>query len=504
MRNWIFFIVTIAVVLLLGLLIVNITDRRAEAKFAYSPKVELDTDIIEPRDSIWGLNYPRQYQSYQQTADTTYNSAFLSSGVKDALDDIPELVVLWAGYAFSKDYNQPRGHFYAIQDINETLRVGSPGVEGGKEIQPSTCWTCKSPDVPRLMKEKGVTEFYSSTWSDFGSEIINPIGCADCHDPKTMNLTITRPVLVEAFESMGKDINNVPYQEMRNLVCAQCHVEYYFNKKITGKEGAAYLTLPWKNGLTVEDAERYYDEIDFYDFEHKISKTKIIKAQHPDYEIYKTGVHAKRGVSCADCHMPYKSEGGQKFTDHHIGSPLQNVENSCFVCHRENVAQLVADVYERQQKSKIATNTLAQEIAKAHIETARAMELGATDAQLEKIRLGIRHAQWRWDYSVASHGASFHSPIEVLRIANSAMKIIGDTRLSLSKLLYGLGQKTEVNFPNFTSKKALQEYIGIDLEAEQKVKDNFMKQVVPKWLKEGREREKRTIKVNTSGVIAKK
>lgn len=272
MKNWFFFIVTIVAVFFLGLLISNITDRKAEAKYAYQPKVKIAEDRIEPRDSIWGLNYPRQYQSYQQTADTTYRSPYYTSGKRDVLKDEPSLVVLWAGYGFSKDYTQPRGHFYAIDDIRETLRTGAP-MKPGDGPMPSTCWTCKGPDVPRLMQEMGVAQFYSKKWGDLGSQVVNRIGCADCHDPKTMNLTITRPALVEAFNAMGQDVKTQSHQEMRNLVCAQCHVEYYFDKNKV--EGAQYLTFPWHNGKTVEGAERYYDSINFYDWEHPLSKAKM-------------------------------------------------------------------------------------------------------------------------------------------------------------------------------------------------------------------------------------
>lgn len=490
MRNWIFFIVTIIAVFFVGLLISNITDRQAEAKFAYQPKVEIG-EGIEPRDSVWGLNYPRQYQSYMKTADTTYNSPYLSSGRRDALGESPEMAILWAGYGFSKDYNQPRGHYYAIDDINQSLRTGAP-MEEGEGPMPSTCWTCKSPDVPRLMNEIGVTEFYDQKFSDIGDEIINPIGCADCHDSKTMNLSITRPALIEAYDAMGKDITKASHQEMRSLVCAQCHVEYYFKKDNPGdKKGSNYLTFPWKDGMTMEDMESYYDQAGFYDWINPLSKTKMLKAQHPDYELYKTSVHAKRGVSCADCHMPYKSEGGQKFTDHHIGSPLTNVENSCFVCHRENVDQLISDVYERQAKVKEGSKYLQMEIAKAHIEAKKAWDLGAVQGQMDVIQKGIRQAQWRWDFSVASHGASFHSPLEVSRIISSGIGKIQEARIELTRLLNSLGHTEPVEMPNFNSKKEIQAYIGLDIPQLKKEKKEFIEQVVPQWLEKGMEREKK-------------
>jgi len=492
MKNWILFLGTALIVFLLALLSVNILDRRSEAKFAYQPKVAIEG--IEPRDSIWGLNFPRQYQSYLKTKDTTFKSMYNTSGHKDMLEEDADMVILWAGYGFSKDYNSPKGHAYSISDIHETLRTGAP-TEAGDGPMPSTCWTCKSPDVPRLMSEMGVTEYYSGKFSDLGSEVINPIGCADCHNPETMKLTITRPSLIEAFEAMGKNINDASHQEMRSLVCAQCHVEYYFDKKKPGAENANYLTLPWKDGMSVEAMEAYYDAIEFSDWTHPLSKTPMIKAQHPDYELYQMGVHSKRGVSCADCHMPYQSEGGQKFTNHQIGSPLANVENSCFVCHREKVDALVTDVYERQRKVKEGTTQLQREIAMAHIETAKAIELGATDTQLKVIQKGIRHAQWRWDYSVASHGAAFHAPLETSRIVSSASSIIQQTRIEITRLLADLGFNKPVPMPDFTSKSAMQAYIGFDIDKEFAAKRNYLEQVVPQWLKEGKARQsKKSVK----------
>ncbi|WP_187262037.1 ammonia-forming cytochrome c nitrite reductase [Pontibacter beigongshangensis] len=486
MKNWLLFITTVLVVFLLAMLAYSIMDRKTEARFAYQPKVEIEG--IEPRDTLWGLNYPRQYQSYQKTQDTTFKSKYNTSGFRDALEEQPEMIILWAGYAFSKGYNQPRGHNHAVRDVLSSVRIGAP-MEPGAGVMPSTCWTCKSPDVPRLMSEIGVTEFYSQKLSDLGSEVINPIGCADCHNPKTMNLTITRPALIEAFQAMGKDVNQASHQEMRSLVCAQCHVEYYFDKTIADKPGANYLTFPWKDGMTVDSMEAYYDNIDFADWVHPLSKAKMLKAQHPDHEIYSMGAHAKRGVSCADCHMPYRTEGGQKFTDHHIGSPLSNVENSCFVCHREKVSDLVSDVYERQGKVKEGTMKLQKQIAMAHLEAEKAWQLGATEAQMKDILTGIRHAQWRWDFVAASHGAGFHAPLESSRIINTGSSIIQDTRIKLARVLAALGHNKPVEMPDLNSKSALQAYIGIDLEKEKLAKADFLEQVVPKWLKEGKVRE---------------
>lgn len=485
-RLWLLFLLTATVAFLLSMLANSIMNRKAESKYAYVPQVVIGEN--ESRNQVWGENFPRQYQSFLRTSDTSFVTYQNGNNMVDMLEKNPNLAVLWAGYGFSKDYNAPRGHYYAVEDIQNTLRTGGP-TEPGTGPMPATCWTCKSPDVPRLMNEKGIEEFYQGKWFDKGAEVNNAIGCADCHNPKTMSLRISRPALVEAYESMGKDINQASHQQMRSLVCAQCHVEYYFNKKIPGKEGTPYLVFPWKNGLSVEDAEKYYDDMDFADWTHKISKAPMLKAQHPGYELFTTGVHAKRGVSCADCHMPYKTEGGQKFTDHHIRSPLDNITNSCQVCHRQDEEMLVTDVYERQKKIKSNVEVLEEQLVLLHLEAGKAWELGATPEGMEDILMDIRHAQWRWDYAVASHGGSFHAPVEVGRIVASAINIAQNGRLKLARLLSSMGYNDIVEVPDISTKAKAQDFIGLDMDKLNKEKDNFKESIIPKWLKEARDRE---------------
>ena len=195
--GWVLYAGTILVVFLIGLIGSTIIERRSETVVLQTVKPIAEW---EPRNSIWGENYPREYETYIKTEDTSFSSKYLGSINRDALKDNPDLVIMWAGYAFSRDYNQARGHYNAIKDIRATLRTDVP--------QPSTCWTCKSTDVPRMMKQLGVAEFYKKPWKEMGPEITNAIGCQDCHDPKTMDLRIARPDLVEAHESQGNDLTS--------------------------------------------------------------------------------------------------------------------------------------------------------------------------------------------------------------------------------------------------------------------------------------------------------
>ena len=482
--GWILFTGTVIVVFLLGLLGSSIIERKTESVMAYVPQIEHGQ--FEPRNEVWGENYPRQYQSYKKTKDTAYLSKYNGNGMIDMLEVDPRLVVLWAGYGFAKDYNQGRGHAYAVEDLRNTLRTGAP-VNGASSPMPNTCWACKSPDVPRLMEENGVANFYAGKWETKGHEVVNSIGCADCHDAKTMNLKITRPALVEAFERMGKDINDASHQEMRSLVCAQCHVEYYFNKKKV--ERVPYLTFPWDKGMSVEAMEEYYDEIEFSDWTHAVSKAPMLKAQHPGYEVYLTGVHASRGVSCADCHMPYMSEGGQKFTDHHVQSPLNNVANSCQVCHREETDRLIQDVYERQDRIIENRDKLEELIVHAHVEAKFAWDLGATEEQMKEILMDIRHAQWRWDYAAASHGGSFHSPVETARVISTGITIAQEGRLKLARLLASLGHNEPVPYPDITTKAKAHDFIGLPVDKLETEKAEFVKKVLPIWDEKAQERE---------------
>ncbi len=477
--GWGIFAAVMVAVFLLGLLAASITERRAEIATLFNNK-KVEITGIESRNEVWGENYPREYNTWKKTADMDFRSKHLGNMPEDVLENRPEMVVLWAGYAFAQDYSAPRGHMHALEDIRATLRTGSPD-SNTKDMQPSTCWTCKSPDVPRMMHEMGIENFYKTPWSHLGSQIVNPIGCADCHDPKTMNLTITRPGLIEAFQRQGRDIAEATPQEMRSLVCAQCHVEYFF------KGDGKYLTFPWDGGMTVEAMEKYYDEADYKDWTHAVSRAPMLKAQHPDYEIFLMGPHAKRGLACADCHMPYVAEGGIKYSNHQVMSPLKNVSGTCQTCHRDSEEKLRDYVYEYQDKALEIRDRIEQELSKAHIMAKAAWDNGATEAEMKPVLKLIRQAQWRWDFSVASHGASFHAPVETQRILAHSLDKSLLAQLEVQKVLFAHGVK-DVPMPDISSKEKAQSYIGLDMKTIRDKKAKWMETTVPKWVKEAKEK----------------
>ncbi len=464
-KGWLIFLVTLIGVFTIGFLISSVMERRVEAKQA---KMVNPIAEWEPRNEVWGANFPRQYESYKRSLETDFKSAHGGSARTDYLEEFPNLVVLWAGYGFAKAYEQGRGHAYAIADLRETYRTNAG--------MPATCWSCKSTDVPRVMHEEGVAEFYNASWFDRGDQVVNAIGCQDCHDPSNMNLRISRPALAEALERRGEDINEATHQEMRSLVCAQCHVEYHFEK-----DPPKYLTFPWDKGFSAEAMEAYYDEIEFVDWTHKLSKAPMLKAQHPDYELYMTGIHGQRGVSCADCHMPYKSEGGVKYTDHHVQSPLANIANSCQVCHRESEATLLTDVYSRQDKVMKLRGIVEDLLAKAHIEAKAAWEAGATEAEMKTSLTHIRHAQWRWDWVAAANSAGFHAPNTALQVLGTAIEKAGAARQEIARVLWSHGITEPIAMPDISTKEKAQRYIGLDPEEMKATKAKHREELFPKW-----------------------
>ncbi len=434
----------------LGLLAASVMERRTEAEIAKKTTIVQPIDAWEVDSAKWGANFPREYDSYKRMADDKTLTKYGGAVPRDYLVETPANVILFAGYAFAKDYKQARGHTHAIEDVTGTKRISPASV--------ATCWTCKSPDVPRLMNKLGPEKFYAAKFDDYRSEITHPIGCLDCHEPNTMKLRVSRPALREAFQRQGKDVDQASHQEMRTLVCAQCHVEYYF------KPGGNYLTFPWDKGVTPEKMDEYYTEVGFTDWTHAISKTKMIKLQHPDYEVYSSGVHAYRNVSCADCHMPYKTEGGMKFSDHHVQSPLLNIANSCAVCHRWSEEEIRARVESIQDKNHQCRQRAETAVAEAHLDIAAAMQAGATDDELKSARDLVRAAQLRWDYVAANNGMGFHSPGECLRILTASVDLAGQCRVECARILAQHGVTKPIAYPDYGTKEKAQALIKLFID----------------------------------------
>jgi len=445
--------VTIVVVVALATagvtaLLMNIFERKAEEQAANVQLVEVTEDDTDPEK--WGLNWPKQYDSYKRTAVAT-RTRFGGHGGSEALPEQkierdPWLKKIFLGYAFSIDYRDRRGHAYMLSDQEETERVQKP--------QTGSCLHCHASIMPLYRKlgdgdaMKGFTETYKYKYQDLNKQLHDmghghSVSCVDCHDPKTMQLRVTRPGFINGIRELAESDSPVPFApsikewregsraeaydanrdatrtEMRSYVCAQCHVEYYCSNQMP-------LTFPWGKGLTVEDQEEYWDAIKFedgqrfYDFKHKESGADILKAQHPEYELWSQGIHARSGVACADCHMPYMRDGASKVSDHWVRSPLLNVNRACQTCHHfpeEEILARVDAIQSRNQKLLQNAGAAMVDLIDAIVAAEKA---GATAEQLAAARELHRKAQWRLDFIAAENSMGFHAPQEAARILGEA------------------------------------------------------------------------------------
>lgn len=429
---------------------------------------------VEAHNDVFEKDYPSQYTSWKSTSETD----FLGGGIADH----PDMVVLWAGYPFSKDYKKARGHYYAITDVRSTLRTGTPKTENDGPL-PMACWSCKSPDVARLIDEKGEDGYFAGMWAKGGPQIVNPIGCADCHDTNAQAfkegepaLYLSRPYTARAMEAIGKPFEKAGNLEKNSMVCGNCHVEYYFD----GKNKA--VKFPWDGGMAVEAMETYYDNIAFSDWTHQLSKAPMIKAQHPEFETWSMGVHGKNGVACTDCHMPkVKNEKGVTFTDHNVSNPFGRFDDTCASCHAQQKQVLREIVDTRKAQIIDARRKAERQLVHAHFEAKAAWDAGATEEEMKPILQDIRHAQWRWDYSIASHGIHMHAPEVALHVLTTSLDKSAQARTKLARLLATKGITDEIQIPDISTKEKAQAAIGLDMATLEAQKQEFLKTTVKAW-----------------------
>jgi nitrite reductase (cytochrome c-552) len=443
-------------------LVLNVGERKAEERTPFVRLVEVDEDTTDP--AVWGTNWTKQYDTYLLTAQAT-NTTFGGHGGSEALPEQkierdPWLKRVFLGYAFSIDYRDRRGHAYMLQDQEETQRQSKP--------QSGSCLHCHASIMPlyRHLGDGDATAGFEQTFAmsyQETNELLHdlghaqPVSCVDCHDPETMAIRVTRPGLVQAMEALAESDAELPHlpsverwregsredpydvnrdasrTEMRSLVCAQCHVEYYCSSEFK-------LTFPWGNGLTVEQTEAYWNETEldggtrFFDYEHKETGAPILKAQHPEFELWSQGIHARSNVACADCHMPYMRDGATKISDHWVRSPLLAVNRSCQTCHKFSEQEILARVDVIQQ-----TNYgLLQNAGTACVDLIDAIiaarDAGVPEEELAPILEYQRQAQWRLDFVAAENSMGFHAPQEAARILGEAADLARQGQIAVLEL----------------------------------------------------------------------
>jgi len=409
-----------AVIVAVLALLFNIRLRREEA-FRYPLKVvELKDGEIDP--VVWGKNFPLEYDTFVRTRENYGRTFYGGSEPFSRIDEYPAAKRLWAGYPFSVQYNEERGHFFALTDQKMSRRV--------KEFkQPGACANCHSGSAPALIRELGWDEFNSMPYNELAPKLRHASVCADCHDPKTMDLVITRPAFKKAMSMAGVNLSKATRQDMRTYVCAQCHVEYYFYGE--NKE----LTFPWAKGRTIDDIEAYYNEDGHVDWTNAETGAPMIKIQHPEFETWGTGLHAKSGVACADCHMPYIRSGSVKVSDHWVRSPLTNVAAACQACHPRTEEELKTRIKDIQDKTAGLLRKAETALLAAMDAIVKAKNAGVAEDKLAEAKALIRRGQMRWDFVFSENGTGFHSPQEAARVLADAIDFARQAELKAALLV---------------------------------------------------------------------
>jgi nitrite reductase (cytochrome c-552) len=534
-RRWLWAYAVVALVVAVATagvtaLLINIFERKQEAKEPFLKVVQVTEDDVDA--AKWGANWPREYDGYQRTSEpshTKYGGGLVGpEGTlpPEKAERDPWLKRVFAGYLFAVDYRDRRGHGFMLQDQEITKR----NVPAARK-QSGNCLHCHSSIMPLYRKlgrealpggtpaeqvQAGLAKVGEMDYWDAHDLLgkttggkVHPVSCVDCHDAKTMELRVTRPGFLAGIQRLAASSTPVPHlpsverwrtgdrkkpydpnvdgtrQEMRSFVCGQCHVEYYCGKGMT-------LFFPWNEGLKVEQIEHYYDGLQvkghrFKDWVHAETGVDVLKAQHPEFEVWSQGIHARSGVACADCHMPYKREGALKVSEHWVRSPLLMVNRSCETCHPYGEGELKARVEAIQDRhfallsraGQAATRMLdgivavrrQYEAAHAAEAQARARETAAqkpdfaalpaadqqkaVEAELPAAQLAVwqaalekdpalhalaelqRGAQWRLDFVAAENSMGFHAPQELARILGESIDMSREAEVRAVSLAGG-------------------------------------------------------------------
>ncbi len=429
-------------------LLTNIFERKAEQRTPYVRLVEVGEDDTD--SAKWGKNWPAQYDGYRRTALPTKTRFGGHQGSEalpeEKIDRDPWLKRMFAGYAFSIDYRDRRGHAFMLHDQEQTQRLTKP--------QSGSCLHCHASIMPLYRQlgggdaMKGFEATYQMSYQQVSKKLHesghgHPVAASIATTRRRWSLRVTRPGFIRGIQALAASDAPVPAaprasrsgakaiarhrtirtrdasrNEMRSFVCGQCHVEYYCSSKMP-------LTFPWGKGLKVENIEAFWDETKFpngepfYDYQHAETGAHVLKAQHPEFELWNQGIHARSGVSCADCHMPYMREGATKVSDHWVRSPLLNVNRACQTCHRTSEDEMKARVDVIQQRNHELLQRGGAAIVDLIDAIVAAQAKGAPAEALDRARALQRKAQWRLDFIAAENSMGFHAPQEAPRASSA-------------------------------------------------------------------------------------
>ncbi|MFO7606721.1 MAG: ammonia-forming cytochrome c nitrite reductase subunit c552 [Desulfurivibrionaceae bacterium] len=454
--------------------------------------VQIADGEIDP--AAWGKAYPIHYDLWKKTEEPTepgkskYKRGFDADGITyDKLSEFPFMALLFNGWGFGVEYNEPRGHAYMLRDQVEIdpSRVGAGGV----------CLTCKTPYAPKLEKEKGF-DYYSKSWAEVRDMIPEEhrdlgVACIDCHDNKDMSLKLSREfTLGEALDRINVDRAELSHQDMRSLVCAQCHVTYNIEKNEDMKSVGVYF--PWHESawgdISVENIiKQIRGDKSVGEWTQKVTGYKMPFMRHPEFELFsRNSVHWMADVACADCHMPYVRVGGSKLSDHRVTSPLKSDLQACRQCHSETpewLRQQVIAIQDRTAsiliRSGYATATAAKLIERVHAVEAEGRKI---DQELyEQAKDFYMEAFFRTLYIGGENSMGFHNPTEAMRILGDSTAFATKSEALLRQALTKAGVEVPMTvnleiekYLNERGKKKLMQQMDVEFQDPFGVQDKLI------------------------------
>jgi len=446
--------------------------------------VTIPDGTVDP--AVWGKAYPEEYEGWKKTEDpapagkSKYKKGNDGGQTFDKLSEYPFNALLFNGWGFGIEYNEPRGHYHMLTD---QLEVDPARVKAG-----GACLTCKTPYAQQLADKHGF-EYFSKPYKDVLDLIPKEhqklgVSCIDCHNNKDMTLKISREfTLGKGLLKLGVDRSKLTNQEKRTLVCAQCHVSYVVQKNDEMKSKDVFF--PWDESkwgaISIENIiKKLRSDKSNGEWTQSVTGFKLAFIRHPEFEMFSNNsVHWMAGVACADCHMPYTKVGSKKISDHRIMSPMKNDFKACQQCHAETPEWLKSQVIAIQDRaasqfirSGYALARVAKLFELTHKEQAAGKEIDKELYDLAKDH--YEEGFYRNLFFGAENSLGFHNPTEAMRILGDATMHAGEAeallRQALAKAGVSVPVKIDLELPKYTDNRGAKKLM---FKPEQEVKDPF-------------------------------
>ncbi|MCL2881544.1 MAG: ammonia-forming cytochrome c nitrite reductase subunit c552 [Coriobacteriia bacterium] len=369
----------------------------------------------------WASKFPEQVSTFESDTQPL-------QPVQSYLKIFPFLNTIYAGSAFAKSYDTPRPHLDALTDAKGSGRISAKSN--------SVCFACKSSQYT-LIEQSG-QNLAQVPFSTEESKITQTITCYDCHKnypgsgsrtKQTANGTYLGAIREAFTTAFAQEIKGGQMQPA-NAACGQCHNEYYFDPKTGAVTMPKELTDPF-------DIFDYYKKIGYYDHINPNTGAKMLKAQHPEYDMVAndSSIHGRAGLTCADCHMEKMASGA---TSHKMTGPLYSAEirkDVCSGCHGGGDAAIVSLIKTSEAKYIAKINTDGNALATFTDQLAAANKSGKyTDTQLDPIRAQECEAQWFLDFIMNENSKGLHNPYEATKCLDHSLEVTKEGEAALAKL----------------------------------------------------------------------